>query len=256
MANSSSSPRVCEGPEADLHAVLPRELAWRAAHIADACSGAEMIAELDLLEGETATARWSCRETFRRRHPRADFRPDRALAFAGDGDRVVTSGGMAGWSDLALYLVARILGPVHASHASRFYCVDPRAEDQCRYAAMSRHAQCDDAVIRDCQLWVADGHADAAAVAAMLRRSGLPRQSFDRCVRAATGYSPRGFVQALRMEEAKQPLEATRAPIEAVADAIGYADPRAFQRQFHRATRLIPSAYRRRFSHDSFLAHR
>lgn len=255
-------PNFREGPDADFRVVLPRELAWvsarydAGAHLAAACSGSQMIAELGLLDGETATAHWSCREIFRRRYPKVDFRPDRTLTFAGEGDRIVTSGGMAGWSDLALYLIARFLGPEHASHSSRFYCVDPRAADQTRYAAMSRRIQSDDAVIRDCQVWVADGYASDDPVIAMLGRSGLPRRSFDRRFRAATGYSPREYVQALRMEEAKQLLEATRAPVEAVAETIGYSDPRAFQRLFRRSTGLTPSAYRRRFSYDRFLTAR
>ena len=56
------------------------------------------------------------------------------------------------------------------------------------------------------------------------------------------------------MEEAKQLLEATREPVEAVAQAVGYADARAFHRLFLRSTGLTPSAYRRRFSYDRFLA--
>lgn len=255
-------PNFREGPDADYRKVLGQELAWllrryeAGAHLAAACSGAQLIAELGLLDGETATAHWSCREIFRRRYPEVDFRPNRTLTFAGEGDRIVTSGGMAGWSDLALYLIARFLGPEHASHAARFYCVDPRAEGQSRYAAMSRRVQSDDAVIRDCQLWVAEGYATGDPVAAMLARSGLPRRSFDRRFRAATGYSPREYVQALRIEEAKQLLEATREPIETVAQMVGYSDPRAFQRLFRRATDLTPSAYRRRFSHDRFLMER
>jgi transcriptional regulator GlxA family with amidase domain len=250
------------GPDADYGAALAAELAWLSerhgagAHLAAACSGAQVLAELGLLDGETATAHWSCREVFRRRYPNVDFRPDRTLAFAGEGDRIVTAGGMAGWTDLALYLIARFLGPEHASRSARFYCVDPRSEGLSRYAAMSRRVQSDDAAIRDCQLWVADGYAGADPVAAMIARSGLPRRSFDRRFRAATGYSPREYVQALRMEEAKQLLEATREPVEAVAAAVGYADARAFQRLFRRATGLTPSAYRRRFSHDRFLAAR
>jgi transcriptional regulator GlxA family with amidase domain len=121
---------------------------------------------------------------------------------------------------------------------------------------MSRRVQSDDAVIRDCQLWVADGYASTDPVAAMLVRSGLPRRSFDRRFRAATGYSPREYVQALRTEEAKQLLEATREPIDVVAQAVGYVDTRAFQRLFRRSTGLTPSAYRRRFSYDRFLTAR
>ena len=86
----------------------------------------------------------------------------------------------------------------------------------------------------------------------MQELSGLSRRTFSRRFRAATGFSPIEYVQALRAEEAKQLLETTVAPIDEIAEEIGYHDERAFRRVFRKRTGLSPSAYRKRFHHSRF----
>ncbi len=246
------SPREALGAEIDW--ILRRHAAG--ARVASACSGAALLADAGLLDGEEATAHWSMREHFRQRWPDVRFCPDRTLTFAGEGDAIVMAGGMASWQDLALYVIARFVGPEHAAKSARFYCIDPRPDGQRRYAAPLRRIQSDDAVVRACQEWVADAYTRYDAVTRMVARSGLPRRTFDRRFRAATGYSPTDYIQSLRMEEAKQMLEKEDCTVDEVAEAVGYSDARAFRRLFSRMTGLSPGEYRRRFSRSGFLAPR
>ena len=248
----TTAPRDMLGPEIDW--VLRRHATG--ARLASACSGSALLADAGLLDGEEATAHWSMKEIFQQRYPDVVFCGDRTLAFAGEGDSIVMSGGMASWQDLALYLIARFLGPEHAAQSARFYCVEPRPDGQRHYAAPMRRLQSDDAVIRDCQAWLVDGYAQRDAVAHMIDRSGLPRRTFDRRFRAATGYSPKDYVQSLRIEEAKQLLETEEQNVDAVAEGVGYADARAFRRLFRKMTGLSPAEYRRRFSGSGFLSAR
>lgn len=245
-------PRDVLGPEIDW--VMTRHAAG--ARLATACSGSALLADAGLLDGEEATAHWSMSELFSKRYPKVRYCPDRTLTFAGEGDAIVMSGGMASWQDLALYLIARHIGADHAAKSARFYCVDPRPDGQRHYAAPARRLQSEDAVIQECQAWVAGSYDEAEAVARMVARSGLPRRSFDRRFRAATGYSPKDYVQSLRVEEAKQRLEQEGATVDDVAAAVGYGDARAFRRLFRKLTGLSPSEYRRRFSSTRFLAAR
>ncbi len=90
----------------------------------------------------------------------------------------------------------------------------------------------------------------------MIDRSGLPRRTFDRRFRSATGYSPADYVQSLRIEEAKQFLEMEEHKVELIAEAVGYSDVRAFRRLFKKMTGLTPAEYRRRFSSSGFLSAR
>jgi len=249
------------GAETRPRDVLGAEIDWivrryaAGARLATACSGSALLADAGLLDGQQATAHWSMKEIFRRHYPQVDFCADRTLTFAGEGDSIIMSGGMASWQDLSLYLIARFIGPEHASRSARFYCVDPRPDGQRHYAAPMR-LQSDDAVIRECQEWLADQYGESDAVGRMVVRSGLPRRTFDRRFRAATGYSPTDYLQSLRIEEAKQLLETEEHNVDAVAGEVGYADVRAFRRLFNKMTGLSPAEYRRRFSSSGFLAAR
>jgi transcriptional regulator GlxA family with amidase domain len=77
--------------------------------------------------------------------------------------------------------------------------------------------------------------------------SGLAERTFKRRFQAATGYSPVEFVQALRVEEAKQLLETTRETTDLIAHRVGYEDPTFFRRLFKRRTGVTPARYRQRF---------
>jgi transcriptional regulator GlxA family with amidase domain len=86
-----------------------------------------------------------------------------------------------------------------------------------------------------------------APVGAMASLSGLPERSFVRRFAKATGMKPLDYAQALRLEEAKQMLETTDLPVEAIANEIGYEDTSFFGRLFRRKTGLTPAQYRLRF---------
>src|SRR6185503_3748923 len=95
--------------------------------------------------------------------------------------------------------------------------------------------------------WIADHYPEPSPVAAMVRLSGLPERSFKRRFEQATGMSPLEYVHTLRLEEAKQILEATDMPIEAIANEVGYEDAGFFARLFKRNVDLTPGQYRKRF---------
>jgi transcriptional regulator GlxA family with amidase domain len=81
----------------------------------------------------------------------------------------------------------------------------------------------------------------------MVALAGLPERTFKRRFTQATGMSPLDYVHTLRLEEAKQMLEAGDEPVEAIALEVGYQDASFFGRLFHRKVGLTPAQYRRRF---------
>jgi transcriptional regulator GlxA family with amidase domain len=102
-------------------------------------------------------------------------------------------------------------------------------------------------VIGRCQEWLADHYREPQPVTRMVAQSGLPERTFKRRFKTATGYAPIGYVQALRIEEAKQMLETTGEPTDVVAHAAGYDDPSFFCRLFKRMTEVTPARYRQRY---------
>lgn len=113
-------PNVTIPVDENLHGRYVDEIAWlvrrykNGANIMTVCSGALLLAEAKLLDGQSATAHWAYRDMFRNYYPSVDFHPERILAFAGDSKRLVMAGGMSSWHDLALYLISKHLGADHA----------------------------------------------------------------------------------------------------------------------------------------------
>ncbi|PKO26598.1 MAG: AraC family transcriptional regulator [Betaproteobacteria bacterium HGW-Betaproteobacteria-9] len=247
-------PEVFVVPSTDLRGRYRVEAAWlrethaRGAIIAAACSGALLMAEAGLLEGEDATTHWAYCDVLAQRHPGIRLHRRRALVTAGEGQRLVMAGGGTSWQDLALYLIARLVGLEAAMQMARLYLIDWHESGQQPFARLSASRQSDDAVITRCQLWVADHYGEPSPVAAMTRLSGLAERSFVRRFQQATGLSPLQYVHHVRLEEAKQLLEGSEDSIEAIAGQVGYEDAGYFARLFKREVNLTPAQYRRRFA--------
>jgi transcriptional regulator GlxA family with amidase domain len=120
-------------------------------------------------------------------------------------------------------------------------------DGQLPYASMAVNVVHADAVVLKCQTWLAENYDRADVVTEVARVSGLPKRTFDRRFRVATGYSPLAYVQALRIEEAKQMLETGSEPVDAIGREVGYGDASSFSRLFRRLTGISPGDYRRRF---------
>jgi transcriptional regulator GlxA family with amidase domain len=220
-----------------------------------ACGGSLVLAEAGLLDGEEATTHWSYAPLFRRLYPNVKVREDRILVQGGSGHSIVCSGGASSWQDLALLLIARHAGTEEAIRVSKVFLYQWHRDGQLPYASMMANVDHGDSAIERCQTWLAQNYQRADIVAELVRRSGLPKRTFDRRFRAATGYSPLAYIQALRIEEAKQLLETGSAPVEAVAREVGYEDTASFRRLFRRLAGMTPGDYRRKFQLPHMVAH-
>ena len=215
--------------------------------VCSVCTGSVLLAAAGLLDGEDATTHWSACDLFARHFPRVVLRPERIVLPAGEGHRVITSGGASSWEDLVLYLIGRLCSPVEAIHTAKIFLLGDRSEGQLPYAALVRPRSHADAVIRACQEWVGMHYDNSNPVARMVERSGLNERTFKRRFRAATGHSPMDYVQTLRIEEAKQTLETSDTATDEIAYSLGYDDPTYFRRLFKKRTGITPGRYRQRY---------
>ncbi len=101
-----------------------------------------------------------------------------------------------------------------------------------------------DAIIREQQVWLAQNYCGAELVSALVKRCGIPERSFARRFRAATGYSPIEYIQALRVEEAKQMLETSDSTVEDIGREVGYQDPGIVPAVVQAARGISPADYR------------
>lgn len=219
------------------------------ATLATACSGALLLAEAGLLDGQDATTHWGFTEPLASMYPGIRMHPKRALVVSGEGQRIIMAGGGTSWLDVALFLIARFLGLEEAMQVAKINLIDWHDIGQQPFAALTLARQVDDAVISKCQAWLAEHYDQDSPVATMVKLSGLADRSFKRRFAKATGLSPIDYVHTLRLEEAKQMLETGELPVEAIANEVGYEDASFFGRLFRRKVGLTPAQYRKRFGH-------
>lgn len=226
-----------------------RRLHDAGAMICSVCSGSLLLAGSGLLDGKPATTHWGFIEHFRSFFPSVDLQPNRILLPADPDNRIVTTGGMAAWEDLALYLIARFHGEAAAVKAAKLFVFGDHSEGQLLYAARLAPKRVEDGPIARSQLWVCDHYTASDCVERMAAISGLSGRTFKRRFRKATGFTPIEYVQTLRIEEAKHILETTDEAIDAIVDAVGYDDPASFRRLFKRLAGVTPGRYRQRYQH-------
>jgi transcriptional regulator GlxA family with amidase domain len=230
----------------------PREMAWlRKVHaegglVCSVCSGSLVLAEAGLLEGREVAGHWAYGDLFRRCYQTVRMNRDAVLCLGSERDGIVTAGAVTAWQDLAIYLIARYCGQQQALRTAKVFLLSGHEDGQLPFAAMNRRVETTDRVIAECQSWIAENYTTSNPVQRMIARSGLKPRTFARRFRAATGYQPIDYVQALRVEEAKQILETEALGIDEIAESVGYDDPASFRRLFKRKAGLTPAAYRKK----------
>ena len=211
------------------------------------CTGILLLAETGLLENKDATIHWAFADIFKRNFPKVHLRTEEVLITAGENQEFVMTGGVMSWHDLALYLIARYVGPTAAQSMAKLLMLQWHSDGQAPYISFSPNFNHDDALIAKLQRWLQQNYTVSNPVDEMISKTNLTRRSFGRRFKKATMLSPLTYVQNLRITEARKKLERTKIPVEQIAYLVGYENIGFFTRIFKRATRLTPAAYRRKF---------
>ncbi|PZQ20615.1 MAG: AraC family transcriptional regulator [Sphingopyxis macrogoltabida] len=212
--------------------------------LASNCGGAFVLAATGLLAGRAATTHWFFADQFRDRFPDVRLEIDRMVIDDGD---IVTAGGLMAWTDLGLRIVERLMGPTVMMETARFFLIDPAGRAQNNYASFAPKLTHGDEAILKVQHWLQAQEGRVHAVADMAGEAGLEERTFQRRFKAATGMTAIEYAQHLRVAKARELLEFTRRTVDQIGWTVGYEDPAAFRRIFHRITGVSPAEYRQRF---------
>lgn len=215
--------------------------------IYSACSGAVLLAASGLLNGKAATSHWGYAELFRRSFPEVRFVAEPNILFADDSGRIVTAGGATAWHDLAIHIISRHCSPGEALNIAKVYLLQWHGEGQLPFASLVRRQAHADAIVRQAEEWLRKNFCVSQAVAGVVAACGIPERSLKRRFATATGSTVIGYVQNLRIEEAKRLLESGDASFDDIAAAVGYENPAFFRKLFKRCTGLTAGHYRRMF---------
>jgi len=222
------------------------------ATLCSACQGLFLLAETGLFDGRDSTVHYNAAEIFAATYPAVPIHPERPLMISGAREELLSSGASVAWHDLALHLVARYAGAAAAQDVARAFALQWHHEGFSPYVVFSGKSDHGDAEIGSAQKWLSTHFSVANPVEEMVKRSKLAERTFKRRFVSATGLAPIAYVQRLRIEDAKERLERSDAPVDEISWRVGYEDPAFFRRLFRRTTGLAPAAYRKRFRIPDF----
>ena len=216
----------------------------KGALVAGVCTGTALLAEAGLLDGRRATTHWAIASMFKDRWPAVDWRPE--LAVTEDGG-VFCGGGLYSAIHLALYLVGRLCGRDVAVEVAKSLVLQMPRTYQTDFGFLPLSRDHSDAAIRRAEKWFCDHFPDDISVDRVAEETNMSPRTFLRRFKAATGETPRSYVQRLRVEAAKSMLEQDRMTVQEVSIAIGYEDVGFFRNLFKRYVGISPTVYRDRY---------
>jgi transcriptional regulator GlxA family with amidase domain len=150
--------------------------------------------------------------------------------------------------DLALALVEEDHGPEVARTVARWtvmFMQRPGGQSQFseRLALPAGVA----APIREVLDGIVAEPADDHRLAELARRAALSERHLRRVFAEQTKTTPARFVERVRVEAARELLEGTSTPVDAVAERCGFGSPETMRRAFLRVLGVGPADYRARF---------
>ncbi len=215
--------------------------------LASACTGTFLLAEAGLLEGKTVTTHWRAAEQFRRRYPDIHLEADKLLIDNGD---IISAGGATAFIELCFHIIERFESQAIASAVSKLHVFDGRREQQAPYVMFSGFKSHKDERVKHAQEWMEQNYAGQFAMDDVAARVGLGARTFKRRFKEATGETPIGYLQQVRIEAVKHLLETTLQSFNEIIWKVGYEDISSFRRLFKRDTGCTMEQYRRRFSYS------
>jgi len=217
-----------------------RRQAGTTRRVASVCSGAFVLAEAGLLEGRRATTHWGRTEAFARQFPGVRLEPDRI--FVKDGE-FWTSAGITAGIDLSLAMVAEDLGEARARRtAQQLVVYHRRPGGQSQFSALLEMDR-PDGRFASLMAWMRERLHEPLGVERLAGHAGMSPRNFARAFVAETGLTPARAVERLRVDAARERVEAGPEPIDRIA--VGFGEPERMRRAFIRAFGQPPQALRR-----------
>ncbi|MGV9932804.1 GlxA family transcriptional regulator [Streptomyces olivaceoviridis] len=221
-----------------------RTLAARSRRVASVCVGAHLLAAAGLLDGRRATTHWSTAGQLAAEHPAVQVDAD--PIFIRDGG-VWTGAGITACLDLSLALVAEDFGEAVALRVARqlvMYLKRPGGQSQ---FSVPVEPVSSTPRMADLRHFVAEHLTGPLTLADLARHAHVSERQLARIFKAELGMTPAAYIEAARVEAARNRLETTDDTLDRVATACGFGTADTLIRAFRRKLDTTPTEYRSRF---------
>lgn len=244
----AGGPALPDAPaDEDVSAWLQR---WgtKAERYGSICTGAFSLGHAGLLDGRTATTHWQNAAQLAALFPAARVEHDRI--YARDG-ALVTSAGVTAGIDLALALVSDDYGEALAlSCAKRLVVATQRQGGQSQFSPLLTPRSDPETPIGKVQAYVIANLGEPFPVERLAAIAGTSPRTIARLFVKELNVTPHDFVESIRLDQARNLLEATDLALKAIAHDCGFASPEQMRAAFQRRLGLSPVRYRESFRAD------
>jgi transcriptional regulator GlxA family with amidase domain len=239
-----------EGSIVEYPAELLRWVRKRSTHVnrvCSVCTGAFLLAAAGILDGRRVTTHWGHVDELVKRH--RHLRVERDPIYIRDG-KVYTTAGTSAGIDLALALIEEDLGSSVAAGVARDMVLYLRRPgNQAQYSALlAQQSDVSGTPLRDLPAWAQTRLADKLDVNALAKAVAMTPRTFARQFDQHFRTTPARWIQGLRVEAARQHLEAREIPLKGIARITGFRDEQSLRRAFMHQLSMTPKEYRERFS--------
>ncbi|MBR0643030.1 GlxA family transcriptional regulator [Plastoroseomonas hellenica] len=242
---------VAGGPSLPATVPDPRLTGWLAAmavrcpRYGSICNGAFALGHAGLLDGRTVTTHWQDAPRLAAQFPEARVELDRIHVRDG---ALVTSAGVTAGIDLAPALIQEDHGgEVALAVARRLVVVAQRQGGQSQFSPFLTPLGKPDSPVARVRAHVMAHLRDAHRVEALAGIAGMSLRNFARAFKQETGLTPAAFVESLRLDAARNRLEASGLALKVVAHECGFTSAEHMRLVFVRSLGVTPSQYRASF---------
>ena len=217
-----------------------RSLAVKVGRVSSVCSGSFFLAASGLLDGKRATTHWEATSELQKQYPKIMVEPD--ALYTVDG-RLWTSAGVSTGIDMALAMVKADLGSdVMRKAAQRLVVHSKRAGSQSQFSDFLVAQTSGDGEFADLIIWMNENMRSHITVSDLANRCGMSERNFHRKFTKIIGDTPAKFLDDLRMQRAKELLDAGHL-IKVVSHDVGFRSESGFRNAFEAQYGLSPSVY-------------
>jgi transcriptional regulator GlxA family with amidase domain len=184
-----------------------QDWAARGAYIAGIGTGASYLAEAGLLDGRQGTTHWAMADLYRKRYPRVDWRPEKAVT---EDSRMLCSSSVYASAELSLHLVEKFCGRDVAQQCAAAILVDLPHENISSCGALTPLVpHCGDR-IHVATAYMERHYAGDISVETLASQVHMSPRNFIRRFKRVTGRTPGTYLQSLRIAVAKGILRTAR----------------------------------------------
>lgn len=204
-------------------------------------TGVCFLAEAGVLRGKAATTHWHYFDQFQKDYPDVDLKRQ---YFITQANNIYCAASVNAVADLTVHFIHRTYGKEIASQVQRNFSHEiRRAYESTSYYDDKYHYHPDENIVQ-AQIWLQDNCQKEIRLQDVASRFDMSVRTFNRRFKEATGKTPLGYLQEIRIDMAKDLLQTSNLSISEIAYKVGYQDVGYFSTLFKTQLAISPSEYR------------